>query len=84
MIDDLRSSGASRNPDAIRLNAHSLKGAALTIGAAQLAEGAFAMENMARDRELGEIDSALERWIAIYNVLTPMLQQAMETPVVGR
>jgi hypothetical protein len=42
------------------------------------------MENMAKDRELGEIDSALERLIAIYNVLTGMLQPAMETPVVGR
>jgi len=80
MIDDLRNAIAANNPDQIRLTSHSLKGAALTIGASQLADAAFAIETLAKDRELDRIAPAMETLIAGYQKLTPLLRDSIECP----
>src|SRR5579884_366122 len=79
MIADLRNAIAAGDPDQMRLNAHSLKGAALTIGASPLADAAFAIETMGNNRELQSIDAAMQSLVARYNELTPVLRKALET-----
>lgn len=78
MIGDLRNATAAHDPDLMRLSAHSLKGAALTMGASPLADAAFAIETMARSGELQSIDSAMQALVARYSELTPILRQAVE------
>lgn len=78
MIGDLRNATAAHDPDLMRLSAHRLKGAALTIGAPPLADAAFAIETMARSGELQSIDSAMQALVARYRELTPILRQALE------
>ncbi len=81
MIGNLRRAVAANDPDLIRLTAHSLKGAALTIGAAKLAEAAFAIETTAKNREQQKVASAMQAVVQRYEELTPTLRRAVECGV---
>ena len=79
MVADLRNAIAAKDPDLIRLTSHSLKGAALTIGASQVADAAFVIETMAKNGELHNIASALKALVDRYHELTPVLRQNIES-----
>ena len=85
MVSELRNTIAANNADQLRLAAHSLKGAALTIGASQLADAAFTLETIAKEHELQKATTAMEALVARYRELTPLLRESIEysSPTAG-
>jgi two-component system, sensor histidine kinase and response regulator len=78
MLQDVRNAICISDAAQCRLSAHSLKGAALTVGAGRLAETAFALEKMARAGDLIAYSAALSDLECAFRELLPEIKQAIE------
>jgi HPt (histidine-containing phosphotransfer) domain-containing protein len=59
LLNNLREAVERRDPDALRLAAHTLKGSVRPFGAPRASEFAFRLETMGRRRDLNGADEAL-------------------------
>ena len=63
-LEDIAAALVLRDPAAIRLAAHALKGSAASLGARALAEAAHRIEDLGRSKSLDDAPSELDRVLA--------------------